>query len=130
MCFLRHMLPLRKCIPYGHCYFDLFTCMDQKKFDKQGPGCPGSLSYFQVSRGLGPLGVYLCISQRDVAEAEGSLVNRPINEKPEKVTLLLVPQLWVSHNITSEGTLGNRFRIPQRLWDHPREAYTIEPSRN
>lgn len=43
MCFLRHMLLLRKCIPYGHSYFDLISWVDQKEFDKQSPVCPGSL---------------------------------------------------------------------------------------
>lgn len=79
---------------------------------------------------MGPLGVYLCISQRDVAEAEGSLVNRSINEKPEKVTLFLVPNFRVSLNSSSDGRLGNRFSIPQRLWDPLREACTIEPFRS
>lgn len=127
MCFLRHMLPLRKCIPYGRCYFDLITCVNQRKFDKWGPGCPGKLFYFQRSWGLGPLGVHLCVSQRDIAGTEGNLVNRSINEKPERVTLLLAPSSGVSLNRSSDESLENTFRILQRLPAHPREACRIEP---
>lgn len=70
--------------------FDLITCIDQRKFDKQSPECPGSLPYFQGNGRLGPLGVHLWVSQRDVSGAKGSLVSRFINEKPDEVTWLLV----------------------------------------
>lgn len=42
--------------------------------------------------------------------------------------LALGPNSRVSLSVSSEGRLGNRFRIPPRLWDHPREACTIKLS--
>lgn len=106
--------------------FDLITCIDQRKFDKQSPECPGSLPYFQGNGRLGPLGVHLWVSQRDVSGAEGSLVSRFINEKPYEVTWLLVSSSRIPLNSDSDERLANRLRILQRLWDHPREACSIE----
>lgn len=51
-------------------------------------------------------------------------MNRSINERPGKMTLFLVPNSRVLLSSTSEERLESRFRILQRLWDHPREAYT------
>lgn len=31
------MRSLRKCIPYGHCYFDLISWVDQRDLDKKAP---------------------------------------------------------------------------------------------
>lgn len=110
--------------------FDLITCIDQRKSDKQSPECPGSLPYFQGNGRLGPLGVHLWVSLRDVSGAEGSLVSRCINEKAGKVTWLLVSSSRIPLNSNSDERLANRFGILQRLWDHPREACTIEPFRS
>lgn len=63
---------------------------------------------------MGPLGVHLWVSQRDVAGSEGSLVSRSIDEKPEKMTLLFVPNSRIPLN-NSDERLESRFRILQRL---------------
>lgn len=85
---------------------------------------------FQGNGRLGPLGVHLWVSLRDVSGAEGSLVSRCINEKAGKATWLLVSSSRIPLNSNSDERLANRFGILQRLWDHPREACTIEPFRS
>lgn len=82
MCFLRHMFPLRKCIPYGRSYFDLISWVDQREFDKQAPVCPGSLGWFPGEvGGQHHWGCTFGFPRGLQQEAEGSLVNRFINER-------------------------------------------------
>lgn len=87
MCLLRHMLPLRKCIPHGHSYFDLISCVDHKEFDKQG------LYAQETSRGAGNWdhrGRTFGFPKGLQQETERSLANKSINEKG----LRKWPGLW------------------------------------